>query len=104
MGRGDGVIRGKDPNRYRQDPYDNEMFKASYGLDSEKGWVIDHIVPVSHGGSDELSNLQAMNTAKNRELGDSMDKKTRYSQEDQGLGTLIGLGLIAAAVWLFSGR
>lgn len=87
-------IRGKDPDLYRRDPYGNEMYKPSYGKDSKKGWVIDHIKPVSKGGTDDLDNLQAMNTAKNRELGDSTDKKSRHSQENWGLGAvLVGVGI-----------
>ena len=73
-------IRGKDPDLYRRDPYGNEIYKPSYGKDSEKGWEIDHIKPVSEGGSDHLRNLQAMQTAQNRELGDSTDKKSRHDQ------------------------
>ena len=73
-------IRGKDPDLYRRDPYGNEMYKPSYGKESEKGWVIDHIKPVSHGGSDHLRNLQAMNTVKNRNLGDSTRKRSRHKQ------------------------
>ena len=73
-------IRGKDPEQHRQDPYGNEMYKPSYGKDSDKGWEIDHIKPASQGGSDHLSNLQAMNTAKNRELGDSTRKRSRHRQ------------------------
>ena len=73
-------MRSKDPDVYRQDPYGNEMYKPSYGKDSEKGWEIDHIKPESQGGSDHLRNLQAMNTAKNRELGDSTRKRSRHKQ------------------------
>ena len=73
-------IRGKDPERYRRDPYGNEMYKLSYGKVTEKGWEIDHIKPKAQDGSDHLRNLQAMNTAKNRELSDSRRKRSRHSQ------------------------
>ena len=73
-------IRRKDPDVYRQDPYHNQMYKKSYGLNSKQGWEIDHIKPVSRGGSDHIRNLQAMNTAKNRELGDSLRKRSRHNQ------------------------
>ncbi len=35
-------IRGKDPDKYRQDPYGNQMYKPSYGKSSEMGtrWVL----------------------------------------------------------------
>ncbi len=74
------TIRGEDPDVYRQDPYRNKMYYQNYGMDSPMGWVIDHIKPVSEGGSDHLRNLQAMNTAKNRELGDSRRKRSRHRQ------------------------
>lgn len=45
-------IRGKDPDKYRQDPYGNQMYKPSYGKSSEMGWEVDHIKPQSKGGSD----------------------------------------------------
>ncbi len=91
-------VRGKDPNRYRQDPYGNEMFKASYGWDTPMGWVIDHIEPVSLGGSDEISNLQAMNTDGNRELGNSTDKKDRHSQQIWNLAAMLGWTVVTALV------
>ena len=73
-------IRGKDPDRYRQDPYGNQMFKDSYGKDSEMGWHLDHINPKSQGGSDSVRNLQAMNSSKNRSLGDTTRKRSRHNQ------------------------
>ena len=74
------IIRGKDPGKYRKDPYGNEMYYESYGLDSEKGWEIDHIKPKARGGSDSTVNLQALNTRTNRQKGDSLKKRSRHSQ------------------------
>ena len=71
-------VRGKDPNKYRKDPYGNELYRGSYGKNSAMGWEIDHIRPQSRGGSDRLSNLQALNTRKNRSLGDSTSKRSRH--------------------------
>ena len=73
-------VRGKDPAKYRKDPYRNLMYYYSYGKDSARGWVIDHIKPKSRGGSDHLRNLQALNTAVNREKGDSLKKRSRHSK------------------------
>lgn len=73
-------IRGKDPKKFRQDPYGNEMFYDSYGFDTEKGWEIDHIIPKARGGSDATVNLQALNTRLNRQKGDSLKKRSRHSQ------------------------
>lgn len=73
-------IRGKDPEKYRQDPYGNTMYKNSYGKSSEMGWEVDHIKPQSKGGSDSTVNLQALNTSVNRSKGDDERKKSRHSQ------------------------
>lgn len=64
-------IGGKDPSLYRQDIYGNEMYKRSYGLQSEKGWTIDHKKPQAKGGSDNLRNLQAMNWRANIQKSDN---------------------------------
>ncbi len=76
-------VRGKDPDKYRQDPYGSLMRRESYGKDSELGWEVDHIVPESRGGSDATRNLQALNTRVNREKGDSLVKKSRHSKHNK---------------------
>ena len=73
-------IRGKDPNRFRQDPYGNQMNKGSYGKASPQGWDVDHIRPKSQGGSDATRNLQALNTSVNRSKGNSPQKRSRHNQ------------------------
>lgn len=73
-------IRGEDPNNVRQDPYGNKIRKDQFGKDSQEGWEIDHIKPKSKGGSDSARNLQAMQTNKNRELGDTLKKRSRHNQ------------------------
>ncbi len=74
------TVRGKDPDRYRQDPYGNVLYKPSYGKSSEMGWDVDHITPKSRGGSDATRNLQALNSSVNRSKGDSLQKKSRHSK------------------------
>jgi 5-methylcytosine-specific restriction endonuclease McrA len=76
-------IRGKEPDKYRQDPYGNAMYKPSYGKSSEKGWEVDHIKPQSKDGSDATRNLQALNTSVNRSKGDDERKKSRHSKSNK---------------------
>ena len=76
-------VRGKDPDKYRQDPYGNPIYKASYGKPSEMGWEVDHIEPRSKGGSDATRNLQALNTSVNRGKGDDERKKSRHSKSNK---------------------
>ena len=73
-------IRGKDPAKYRKDPYGNKMYYPSYGKNSKMGWEIDHIKPKASGGSDATINLQALQTEVNRKKGDSRKKRSRHSK------------------------
>jgi hypothetical protein len=62
-------ICGKDPDKYRQDPCGNPIYKHSYGKHSEMGWEIDHKKAKANGGTDHLNNLQALKTSTNRKKG-----------------------------------
>lgn len=62
-------IPGKDPALYREDAAGNPIYKPSYGKDSEMGWEVDHKRPVSDGGTDNLRNLQSLQTDENRKKG-----------------------------------
>ena len=73
------AIRGKSPDKYRQDPYCNTMFKPSHGKSSGMGWDVDHIKPKSKGGKDTTRNFQALNSAVNRSKGNTQIKKSRHS-------------------------
>ncbi len=72
-------IRGKNPDLYRKDPYNNQICYKSYGKDSNQGWNIDHIKPHSRGGSDNIRNLQALQTSTNKSKGNTLVKKSRHS-------------------------
>lgn len=59
-------------NDYRKDVAGAYMKWQDYGnCDSDYGWEIDHIIPVSAGGGDDLDNLQAMHWKNNLAKGDS---------------------------------
>ena len=73
-------IPGKNKNEYRKDPYGNQIKKSSYGKDTKQGWNIDHIKPQSKGGSDDIRNLQALQSHMNKSKGDTLVKKSRHNQ------------------------
>ncbi|MDE0646046.1 MAG: HNH endonuclease signature motif containing protein [Gammaproteobacteria bacterium] len=61
-------ISGYDSNVWRRDYLGNAMRFSDYGnTDSDYGWEVDHIKPVSEGGSDELHNLRPLQWKANRE-------------------------------------
>lgn len=64
-------IFSKNPNFYRRDSAGNEIYKPFYGKDSNKGWQIDHKKPVSKSGTDNLRNLQPLQTEENKKKGDT---------------------------------
>lgn len=73
-------IKNHDPEKYRADPYGNKMYYQSYGNISGMGWQIDHIKPSARGGSDDIRNLQALNSNINMSKGDTLVKKSRHSK------------------------
>jgi 5-methylcytosine-specific restriction endonuclease McrA len=66
------AVSGYDASRWRKDACGAWMDRLEYGnTDSKQGWEVDHIRPVSHGGSDDLVNLQPLQWENNRGKGDS---------------------------------
>ena len=55
------IFAGNDPVFWRKDVCGAWIFRSHYNrTDSEYGWIIDYIKPLSDGGTDEISNLRPL--------------------------------------------
>jgi len=56
---------------FRKDVCGASMHRTKYGKQEQWGWEIDYIMPVSKGGTDDLSNLRPLQWENNRAKGDN---------------------------------
>lgn len=50
-----------------------EMDKSAHGKEGRFGWDVDHIVPLSRGGTNSLSNLRPLHWENNDAKGNKLD-------------------------------
>jgi 5-methylcytosine-specific restriction endonuclease McrA len=55
----------------RIDRYGTHISRLSFGKQEKYGWEIDHITPVSEGGTDDIENLQPLQWENNRRKGNN---------------------------------
>ncbi len=83
-------VAGQDPDIVRKDKAGAWIVRGQYGYDGDElgmSWEVDHIMPKSQGGSDDVDNLQPLQGLNNRSKCDDCPEWTsRVSAEaDQNI-------------------
>ena len=76
------VVGGSNPDKFRKDACGAWMVKSSFGKDSQFGWEVDHTLPVSKGGKDDLQNLQPLHWKNNEGKADDHPNWTCIVKEN----------------------
>jgi 5-methylcytosine-specific restriction endonuclease McrA len=64
-------VVGNDPNIWRKDFAGAWIRKDLYGTNTNYGWEIDHLNPISRGGGDAINNLYPLHWKNNRGKADN---------------------------------
>lgn len=73
-------IQGLSPNEWRRDRNGNVIRWSEYGKLTQYGWEIDHSIPKSKNGSNDISNLSPMRWKENREKSDKTQNMYELDQ------------------------
>jgi len=72
------IVPSLNPSSFRKDRCGAIIQRFQHGIrDSKYGWEIHHIIPESHGGSDNLDNLIPLQWENNAETSDSTTLKCK---------------------------
>lgn len=61
------IVPNFEPTRFRKDFCGAWMIREAYGQNNNMyGWEIDYVLPLSNGGTEDITNLQPMQSTNNR--------------------------------------
>lgn len=91
------TVQGLDPDIYRVDAYGSLIVFDNYGTYKVGGWHVDHIVPKSRDGSDDICNLQPLNSYTNSSKGNTLKKK-RLTRKSGGTSARLSTTIIKTLI------